>query len=73
MQCPKCNSENLYFISDCHLKRKYSVSTDKQVCHGEYQFPIAKNLCKDCGLVFEAMEPEDVKKFKEVESTFVDN
>lgn len=72
MKCPKCNLENLYFIKGCEIPKKGKTHKDNVIQQWDYRFPIAKYLCKDCGLVFEGMEVEHVEKFKEVESTFVD-
>lgn len=72
MQCPKCNSENLYYLSGWTIQKKRETHTDRSTQQWECDFPITKNLCKDCGLVFEAMEIADAEKFKKLESTFID-
>lgn len=76
-KCPFCKSENTKYLpsNDAMHKRyliekKYGNSTSTET--GSFYYPIIKEICMDCGYVFQKMSDENLKKYHEEEKYFVD-
>ena len=72
MKCPFCKSENIERISGSTvLTKRIPEKTSKQgnVTCTEPAYTMSvetqKNICLDCGFVFEKLDESDLKQYKE--------
>lgn len=75
MKCPFCGSEELIPLSSSNfIRKKYRKTIPGMttvVEEGECIYQIKKEICLECGYVFEKMKDEDLKKYHEEKQYFI--
>lgn len=72
MKCPFCKSENTERISEStvltkRIPKKVSVQGNVTCTEPAYIMSVEtqRNICLDCGFVFEKLDESDLKRYKE--------
>ena len=74
-KCPFCGSENTQYLpSNNGIHKNYVKETKQGMVNctesGSYYYPISKEICMDCGYVFQKMSDENLKKYHEEKQFF---
>lgn len=74
-KCPFCASENTQSLPSSEgIHKNYSKETSQGMVRctetGAYFYPIVKEICMDCGYVFQKMSDDNLKKYHKEKQFF---
>lgn len=74
MKCPFCGSEESIVVDRDHITRKTEKITKQGMCtcteQSHYIGYMNKHLCLGCGMVYQCMSEEDLKKYHKEKQYF---
>lgn len=75
-KCPFCQSDLLENLSHENLVREFTKKEAGGLLRkgpGSVNYSVHRHLCLECGMVFEQMAKEDLKKYRADRSYFTEN